>query len=288
MTVTLITGTSSGIGLATALHLARQRYCVYASLRDPGAAPPQLLAAAARENLALTVIQLEVTDPGSAERAVELILERTGRLDVLVNNAGIGIGGPLEEVPEDQIRLTFETNFFGPMRLMRLVVPVMRKARRGTIVNITSIMGRLARAGASAYAGSKFALEAASEALAQEMKRFSVRVVLIEPGVVKTPLHDKGGGSPDPGSPYHEFSLRGTRLFGALLADPSPPELVAETIQHAIETGEPRLRYLVGRDAGQWAAGRKAMTDEEWVDAGREMNLDEYAAFYRDRFGMTI
>jgi NAD(P)-dependent dehydrogenase (short-subunit alcohol dehydrogenase family) len=174
------------------------------------------------------------------------------------------------------------------MRLMRLVVPVMRQARSGAIVNVTSIMGRLARAGASAYAGSKFALEAASEALAQEVRRFGIRVAIIEPGVVQTPLHEKGGRKADPNSPYHEFNQRGSRLFGALLQNPSLPAEVATIIHHALETDQPKLRYLVGEDAQQWAAGRQAMTDETWVDLGREMTLEEYAAFYRDRFGMVI
>lgn len=286
--VTLVTGTSSGIGKATALHLARQGHWVFASMRTPATGAAPLAEAARREGLKLVVIELDVTDAGSSERAVRDLLRQAGRLDVLINNAGIGGGGPLEEVPEDLLRQIFETNFFGPMRLMRLVVPVMRQARSGAIVNVTSIMGRLARPGASAYAGSKFALEAASEALAQEVRRFGIRVAIIEPGVVQTPLHEKGGGKPDPNSPYHEFALRGSRLFGALLKDPSSPELVAATIQHALETDQPKLRYLVGQDAQKWAAGRQAMTDEEWVDVGREMTLDEYAAFYRDRFGMSI
>jgi NAD(P)-dependent dehydrogenase (short-subunit alcohol dehydrogenase family) len=171
---------------------------------------------------------------------------------------------------------------------MRLVVPTMRQARSGAIVNVTSIMGRLARAGASAYAGSKSALEAASESLAQEVRRFGIRVAIIEPGVVQTPLHEKEDGTPDPNCTYHEFTLRGSRLFGALLENPSSPELVAATIQHALETDQPKLRYLVGEDAHKWVAGRQAMSDEAWVDVGREMTLDEYAAFYRDQFGMAI
>ena len=149
-------------------------------------------------------------------------------------------------------------------------------------------MGRLARAGGSAYSATKFALEASSESLAQEVYRFNIRVALIEPGVIKTPLHEKGGGQDDPASLYAEFSKRGSRLFDKLLETPSPPELVAETIQHAIETDKPQFRYLVGEDAIKWAASRRAMTDEDWVAVGREMTLDEYAALYRDRFDMEI
>jgi NAD(P)-dependent dehydrogenase (short-subunit alcohol dehydrogenase family) len=169
-----------------------------------------------------------------------------------------------------------------------MIAHIGRQARSGAIVNVTSIMGRLARAGGSAYASSKFALEAASEALAQEVQRFNIRVEIIEPGVVQTPLHEKGGSEPDPSSPYYEFALRGRRLFSKLLENPSPPELVAETIQRSLETSQPKLRYLVGEDAKKWATGRQAMTDEEWVQVGREMALDVYAAFYRNHFGMEI
>lgn len=288
MTVTLITGTSSGIGQATALHLARQGYHVYASMRNPASGSAPLVETARREDLRLEVIRLDVDDEDSSERAVREVLERAGRIDALVNNAGIAVGGPLEEVPDDQIRAVFETNFFGAMRLMRLVVPVMRHAQSGAIINVTSIMGRLARAGGSAYAASKFALEAASEALAQEVHRFNIRVAIIEPGVVRTRLHAGDLKEPDPASPYREFDLRGNRLFARLRESASPPERVAETIQHALETDQPRLRYLVGEDAERWAIGRRAMTDETWVDVGREMTLDEYAAFYLDSFGMSI
>ena len=287
-TVTLITGTSTGIGQATALHLARQGYYVFASMRNPARDGGPLVNAAREEKLKLEVLPLDVTVAESCEATVQHVLGKTGRLDVLINNAGIAAGGPLEEVTEAVLRDMFETNFFGPMRLMRLAVPHMRQARAGAIVNNTSIMGRLARAGGSAYAASKFALEAASEALAQEVHRFDIRVVLIEAGVVKTPLHEKGNNTPNPESPYRQFDERGARLFGTLLKTPSSPESVAEIIQQALETDQPKLRYLVGEDALKWAAGRAAMTDEEWVDVGREMSLDAYVELYRDRFDLQI
>lgn len=288
VSVTLITGTSTGIGQATALHLARQGHHVFASMRNPATGSAVLTQVARQEGLKLEVIQLDVNDPKSSEQAVQEVLEQTGQLDVLINNAGIGGGGPIEEMPEEVLRAVFETNFFGAMRMMRLVLPTMRQARSGAVVNVSSIAGRLASAGSSAYGGSKFALEAASEALAQEVRRFNIRVVIIEPGVIQTPIFEKGGPEPDPSSPYYEFALRGGRLFAKRLENPSPPELVAETIQLSLETDQPKLRYLVGEDAKGWAAGRQAMTDEEWVDFGREMTLDEYAALYLDRFGMEI
>lgn len=287
MTVTLITGTSTGIGQATALHLARQGHHVFATMRNPATGSAPLVAAAQAEGLKLDILPLDVNDSLSAEQAVNTVLSQADRLDVLINNAGIGGGGSIEEMSEEHLRAVFETNFFGAMRLMKLVLPTMRQARSGAIVNISSIAGRLAGARSASYAGSKFALEAASESLAQEVRRFNIRVVIIEPGVIATPIFSKGSPA-DPNSPYHEFVLRSQRLFTSRMTDPGSPELVAEVIHHALETDQPKLRYLVGEDAEKWAAGRRAMTDEEWVDVGRQMSLDEYAALHRDHFGFEI
>lgn len=290
MRVTLITGCSSGIGRETAVFLARQGYHVFAGIRNLAADGTDLVTLAQDEGLKLEPVALDVTDAEECKRVVETILTQMGRIDVLVNNAGLAAGGYLEEMPETAVRSLFEVNFFGAMRLMQLVTPSMREAQSGTIVNISSIMGRVARAGGSAYAASKFALEAASEALAQELRRFDVRVVLIEPGVVKTRIHEpKGKRAVDrPRSPYHEFDSRGERLFAALLRHPAYPEDVARIIHEAIETDSPKLRYLVGDDAAKWAAGRPRLTDEAWVDSGRKMDLEEYAAFYADAFGILI
>ncbi len=283
MSVTLITGSSTGIGQATALHLASQGHHVFASMRNLATGSAKLTQVARQERLKLEVIQLDVNDPKSSEQAVQEVLDRTGQLDVLINNAGIVRGGSIEEMLEEDLRAVFETNFFGAMRMMRLVLPTMRQARSGAIINISSASGRVVGARAGAYAGTKFALEAASEALAQEVLRFNIRVVLIEPGLVKTPIFEKvGGPEPDPNSPYHEFVLRNGLLITKLLENPSPPELVAETIQLSLETDQPKLRYLVGEDAKGFVEARQAMTDEEWVDFGREMTLDE-AALYLDR-----
>jgi NAD(P)-dependent dehydrogenase (short-subunit alcohol dehydrogenase family) len=247
-----------------------------------------LTEAANREGLKLEVIQIDVNDPKSSEHAVQEVLQKYRQLDVLINNAGISGGGPIEEMPEEVLRAVFETNFFGAMRMMRLVLPTMRQARSGAIVNVSSVAGRLAGAGNSAYAGSKFALEAASEALAQEVRRFNIRVAIIEPGVIRTPIFEKGRPEPDPKSPYYEFALRSGHMFTKRLDNPSTPELVAETIRMSVETEQPKLRYLVGEDAKGWVTGRRKMTDEEWVDMGRGMTLDEYATFYLDRFGIKI
>lgn len=291
MKVVLITGCSTGIGHATALHLARQGYHVFASMHTPATGSALLIQAARDEGLHLDVIQLDVNDTLSAEQAIKTVLEKTGRLNVLVNNAGIGGGSVLEETPENKLRAIFETNFFGAMRMMRLVLPTMREAGRGVIVNVSSIAGRVTLGGvvSSAYAGSKFALEAASETLAQEVYSFGIRVAIIEPGVVKTPIFKKGGNIPQPAnSPYRDLKLRGERFFGSRLENPAPPQLVADVIHHAIETQEPKLRYLVGKDAEEIAVGRQKLTDETLIKSGRAMSLDAFAVFYKAHFGLEI
>lgn len=288
--IVLITGCSAGIGQATAIHLSRLGYHVFASMRNPEAGSAALTKVASTENLNLETIHLDVTSSESSERAVQKILDTTGRLDVLINNAGISGGGPIEEMPESVLRTTFETNFFGAMRMMRLVLPTMRQAHSGTIVNVSSVMARWITPQSSAYSGSKVALEAASEALAQEVRRFNVRVTLIEPGVIRTPIFEKKaeGIEEDLLSPYGEFIERHARFFGGLLKNASSPELVAQTIQKSLEDDLPRFRYLVGEDAKMLVAGREKLTDEAWIDWGREMTLDDYAALSLDHFGIEI
>src|SRR4051812_27145343 len=190
MAIVLVTGTSSGIGLATAVTLARSGHTVIATMRNPAAAG-DLQKIMTAEKLPLTVAALNVDDDASVESALGKVLAEHGRLDVLVNNAGIGGGGSVEESSAARFREVMETNFFGALRCIKAVVPGMRERRHGCIVNVTSISGRLAMAPAAAYCASKFALEALSECLAQEMKAFNVRVAIIEPGVIATPIFSK-------------------------------------------------------------------------------------------------
>ena len=175
MPVTLVTGTSTGIGYATALHFARQGHRVIATMRNLAKAGP--LETAARDaKLPLVVRELDVTRPESIARAVGETAEREGLIDVLVNNAGVGGATPLELTPEDEHRAMFEANYWGPIRMIQAVLPSMRERRTGCIVNVTSIAGRVATPNQIAYSASKFALGAASEALAHEVAAFGVRV----------------------------------------------------------------------------------------------------------------
>jgi NAD(P)-dependent dehydrogenase (short-subunit alcohol dehydrogenase family) len=287
MTVTLITGTSSGIGRATALHLGRRGHSVYAAMRNPERAG-DLPAIAAREGLAIEIVQIDVNDAASVERGVAAVLRRAGHLDVLVNNAGVAGGGPIEETPDAEVKAIFETNFFGVLRMLRAVLPTMRAQRGGVIVNVSSVAGRVVASPLGVYAASKFALEAASEALAQEVRCFGIRVAIIEPGVVLTPLLRRQVLRPNPESPYADPVRRIGYFFAKLLANRTPPEAVAEAIAAAIESDDPKLRYLVGPEAAQIVEGRARFGDEAWVGPLRPVSDEEWFSFAQAALGIDF
>ena len=286
MTVALVTGTSTGIGLATALHLGRNGYRVYASMRNLEGSK-EIRTAAEKEGLDVRTVQLDVDDGQAVKERVAEVLKDAGRIDVLVNNAGIGGGTAIEEMPEEAWKAMFETNFFGALRMIQAVLPSMRQQRSGTIVNVSSVAGRLATPPQGAYSASKFALEAMSEVLAQEVAKYNVRVAIIEPGIILTPIFQKNLRPPDPNSPYADGSRRLGFLFMKLLQAPSQPDVVAEAIQHAIETDSPKLRYPVGAGADQLLGGRQRATDEEWVALGK-MTDDEWFTATEKMFGIDF
>jgi NAD(P)-dependent dehydrogenase (short-subunit alcohol dehydrogenase family) len=284
MSVVLITGSSSGIGLATALHFARLGHDVYAGLRSPATAT-ELSEAIEKEKLPIRPAVIDVDDGASVRRGVGQVLERAGRIDVLVNNAGIGGGGPIEDVPVDWAKTLFETNYFGQIRMIQAVLPGMRERRSGAIVNVSSVAGRFVPAGHGHYAAVKHALEAASEALAQEVQALGIRVVIIEPGVVVTPIFTKARRFADPASPYFDHVRRLLLSYQLQMKRPSMPSDVAEVIYEAVTTREPRLRYLVGEDARRLVAGRQRLSDEEFIAGARPMPDEEYLALMRQRYG---
>ena len=267
MKVVLITGCSSGIGLATSAHLARRGFRVFASARRPQGAPglEQLRA----EGVPLAgVLALDVTVPDSVQAAVERVLEQAGQIDVLVNNAGLGGSGPVEELNLEDARLVMETNYLGAVRMIQAVLPAMRRRGSGTIVNVSSMAGRVALAAFGPYAASKAALESLSECLAQEVASSGIRVAVVEPGVIATPIFAKGARVMEEGSAYPAARRRLRALFHTQLRCQRPPELVAEVIEHAIVTDRPKLRYLVGGEAEALIGGRGRVSDEEWVALG--------------------
>jgi NAD(P)-dependent dehydrogenase (short-subunit alcohol dehydrogenase family) len=289
MPVALVTGTSTGIGFATALHLARHGYTVVATMRNLTKAGP-LEAAARAQSLPLVLRELDVTRQESIDHAVAATREREGAVDVLVNNAGIGGATPLELTPEDEHRAMFEANYWGAIRMIQAVLPAMRERRAGCIVNVTSIAGRVATPNQIAYSASKHALAAASEALAHEVAAFGIRAAIIEPGVVQTAIFENSASATryDKTSPYRQIMRRNGKLFAAGFRNPGQPETVAAAILEAITTDRPRLRYPVGVDAEGLAVGRARISDEEWVAMGGELSDEEYNARFKRYFGIEL
>ncbi|CAA0125126.1 Cyclopentanol dehydrogenase [Halioglobus japonicus] len=281
MSVILVTGSSTGIGQETALHMARKGHDVYAAVRSPDTAI-ELKEKIAEENLSVTVIRLDLVDPTSIKTAVAEIMERSGRIDALVNNAGIGGGRAVEETSLEEAREIFETNYFGNVSVLLEVTPIMRKQNSGRIVTVGSLAGRVVMGCHAHYSASKWAMEGLSEALAQEMAEFNVKVAIIEPGCVLTPIWEKGSLPTEP-SPYINSLQRLGRFFEFGLGRPAMPTDVAGAIEHAIESDKPHFRYPVGPDAEETIAARAKVTDDEWLEA----NCLQGEAFY-DRWKALV
>lgn len=264
--VAVVTGSSGGIGLATALELARKGFFTYATVRNP-AKTRAVMEAAKKEGLSVAVAQLDVNDDYSVKRAVEKILGEKGRIDVLVNNAGYGLGGAFEDTSLEEVRAQYETNVFGLMRTTQAVLPAMRKQRSGTIVNISSGAGRLGYPGASVYVSSKHAIEGLSESIAYELEPFGIRVVLVEPGVVKTNFANdmvfaKNANAPN--SPYLQMMQRMGGNWQYMVENGSSAELVAKVIIDAITSKDGNIRFIAGKDMEGWMEARKGMSDPEF------------------------
>ena len=282
----LVTGTSTGIGLTTAVHLAQNGYTVFAGMRNPAKADALREAA---DGLPVTVVKMDVTDDASVADAVAAA-GGAQAIDVLVNNAGLGGATPLELTPMAEHEAMFQTNYFGAIRCIQAVLPAMRERRAGCIVNITSMEGLVAIPDQVAYSASKWALECAGEALAHEVYRFGVRVVNVEPGVIMTNIFENSAPMTryDKSSPYIDIMRRNGKMFAAGFRAAAQPELVAQTILEAIETDDYRLRWPVGEDAHGLRAGRRAMSDEQWVAMGGELSDDEYNSLYQHHFGIEL
>ena len=269
MPTAVITGTSSGIGRETATHFARNGYRVFAGARDPDAV---------EKHPNIVPVRLDVDQDDSVRDAVEWVRREAGEIDVLVNNAGVGLAGAVEYVPLERVRGVFETNFYGAVRMMQAVLPAMRKRRSGTIVNVTSIMGHLTLGCHAFYAASKFALAAVSESLAVEVRPFGIRVVIIEPGVVVTPIWNKAEAVMPDGHPYQLAMGRLWRLFEAQLAGGTKPDAVAAAIFDAVHAHAPKLRCAVGADSEVMAAARDRLSADDWADLQSEPDEEKFVA----------
>ena len=264
--VAVVTGSASGIGLATSLELARKGFFTYATARNPAKAGA-ITEAAKKERIPISVVQLDVNDDNSVKNAVKRILNEKGRIDVLVNNAGYGLGGAFEDTSMEEVRTQYETNVFGLIRTTQAVLPAMRKQRSGIIVNISSGAGRLGYPGASVYVSSKHAIEGLSESIAYELEPFGIRVVLVEPGVVKTNFANDmvfAKKAQEPNSPYSQMMQRMGANWQSMVENGSSAELVARVVLDAITSKDPNLRYIAGKDMEGWMQARTSMSDVEF------------------------
>lgn len=275
MATVLITGSSTGIGLATALAFGRAGHTVAAAMRNPARAP-ELASVAERERLPITVFTMDVDSDGSVHESMAQIGRTMGRIDVLVNNAGIERMGSVEHLPLADFRAVMETNYFGVIRCIQAVLPTMRARRSGCIINIASVAGQIALSPMASYTASKYALEALSECLAQEVKPFGVRVAIVEPGIIDTAMA-RSISITDAPSIYPQ-RRRTAGLFAASLANPAPPSLVADKVLEIVTSGTWQLRHPVGPDAAPFLGWRRQMSDEAWVDFGA---LDDDAWYDR-------
>lgn len=249
--VVLITGCSSGIGLATSVYLAKKGCKVYASMRDLKK-KDALLSEAKKAGVPVELLQLDVTNDKSVKNAVAALLKKEGRIDVLVNNAGFGSGGFLEDFTMEEIKDQFETNFFGLIRVTQAVLPAMRKQRAGCIVNISSIGGKIAFPVIGIYNASKFAVEALTESLRVELAPFGIKATAVEPASISTRFSESiraAKKSKSPGSPYYGLFKRFEKSIGMLSAQSDGPIAVAKAIHRAISSKSPKRSYPAGKGA---------------------------------------
>ncbi len=244
----LITGTSSGFGLLAAARLASQKHKVIATMRDPEKSGP-LVNEVHRRKGEVDILQLDVTNQGSIKRAFNYIGSQYGYLDVLVNNAGYGIGGFFEDLTEEELRAQFETNFFGVQNVTREAIPLMRHRKGAKIINISSVAGFSTSPCFGAYNASKWALEAFSESLRYELKLFGIDVVLIEPGTYRTNIfHDNAKYAKnfnDPQSPYFLISQKlKKKVLEYVESCRKDPETIAALIEKIINTTHPKFRNI--------------------------------------------
>jgi len=264
--VAIVTGSSSGIGYETALVLARNGFRTYATMRNLEKAKA-ISDISKSEKLSLHTIKLDVTDEKSVNEAIKTIKSDAGRIDVLVNNAGYGLAGSLEDLLMNEIKAQYETNVFGLIRVTQAVLPIMREQKSGIIVNISSIGGKMAIPLQSPYHGTKFAVEGLSESIAYELEPFGIKIVIIEPGAIKTNF-DTGmvvaQKNQNPSSPYYKSMQKLQSSINSVFKNGTPPAKVAEVILNAITTPNPNLRYTVGEDAALLAQKRKELPDSEF------------------------
>ena len=286
-TVSLVTGANSGIGRATAVHLAQQGHTVYGAVRDPARAQ-KLLAMAEAAAVEVRLVSIEVADDDSVARGIGEVLDAAGHLDVLVNNAGVGGNGTVEDSSPEAYLEAMNVNLCGAVRCLRAVLPQMRERREGAIVNVTSVVGRFASIAQAPYVASKWALEGISEELAYELAPFGIRVAIVEPGVTRSAIFAKNVDLPASSDDYVPHYQRMMEFYAAGIPQATDPGEVAAVVHHAITTSSPRLRYACSWGGAEIVAGRAALSDEDWVALGRTIGTDHHWASFSQALGFHI
>jgi len=271
MAIVLVTGSSTGIGLATATALSKNGHTVYATMRNPQNAAG-LKQYAEKEKISLHLVAMDVDSDLSVSQVISSIIEKEGRIDVLINNAGIAAIASVEDTTLDLFRSVMETNYFGTIRCIKAVLPAMRELRSGIIINVASVAGKIYGQSHGAYCGSKAAVEALSESLAQELAPFNIRVAVVEPGVIGTPIFNKSNTIPTDSKYPHTRRLRA--FFAASLQSAAKPEVVACVISDIVDGKTKSFRNPAGPDAAPLLNWRLNTADEDWINAH---NIDDEA-----------
>ena len=263
--IALVTGSSSGIGFETSLALARNGFHTFATMRDLSK-DEEIKQIIKKEDLSIEILELDVDSEESVNQAIKIIFEKKGRIDVLVNNAGYGMWGTVEDVSIDEFKEQFETNFFSIIRLIQKVAPIMRKQGSGNIVNISSVAGRIGFPVSPAYISSKFALEGLSESLRFELMPFGINVIIIEPGVIKTNFFDsmKMSEKSQQNSTYKEITDKVISGVNMMAEMGTHPKEVANVVIKTLGEEKPLPRYVIGNDAMMFLEAKKMKTDIEF------------------------
>jgi NAD(P)-dependent dehydrogenase (short-subunit alcohol dehydrogenase family) len=264
--IAVVTGSSSGIGFETSVLLAKNGFRTFATVRNPDKAKA-IRNISEKGELPIRVVELDVNSDKSVNDAIDRIKDESKRIDVLVNNAGYSLIGALEDLSMDEIKAQFETNLFGAIRVMKAVLPIMRKQQGGTVVNVSSMAGRVGFPLFPAYNGTKYALEGVSESLRLETDSLGIKTILIEPGTIKSNFASNaivGQKAAEPSSPYASLVETFQKATAHFIDQGTPPEEVAKVILKSVTIDNPDLTYLVGNDAIQMMEARKGMSDQEF------------------------
>ena len=285
--VSVVTGANSGIGRATSIHLASVGHRVIGTVRSIDKAT-KLNTMAAEAGVEVELVVADVASDESVAAGFAEIFERAGRVDHLVNNAGVGGNAVAEECPSELYLDVMNVNLCGATRCTQQVLPQMRERGSGTIVNITSVAGRIAALAQSPYVASKWALEGLSEGLAQELAPFGIRVAIVEPGVTKSAIFAKNIDAPNSTDAYDAHYRRMFQFYAAGMANATDPFEVGRVIEHAITTDEPQLRYPVSGGGPELSALHDRISDRDWLELGMLEDDADYIARFREIFGIDI